>query len=59
VSDLYQEQGLGTELLRRLIEVARQEKLQEIIAHILLENLASVSWPTASVSNFVKVMTPK
>ena len=40
VSDHYQRQGLGTELLRRLIEVARQEKLQEVVAHILLENLA-------------------
>lgn len=40
VSDHHQRQGLGTELLRRLIEVARQEKLQEVVAHILLENLA-------------------
>jgi acetyltransferase len=40
VSDHYQRQGLGTELLDRLIEVARQEKLQEVVAHILLENLA-------------------
>ncbi len=40
VSDLYQGQGLGTELLRRLIEVARREKLEEIVARILLENLA-------------------
>ncbi len=40
VSDPYQRRGLGTELLRRLIEVARDEKLQEIVAHILLENLA-------------------
>ena len=40
VSDHYQRQGLGTELLGRLIEVARQERLQELVAHILLENLA-------------------
>jgi acetyltransferase len=40
VSDRYQEQGLGTELLRRLIEVARDQNLHEIVAHILLENLA-------------------
>ncbi len=40
VSDCYQGKGLGTELLRRLIEVARHENLQEVLAHILLENLA-------------------
>jgi acetyltransferase len=40
VSDHYQGKGLGTELLRRLIEVAGQEKLEEIVAHILLENFA-------------------
>ena len=40
VSDQYQRHKLGTQLLRRLIEVARDEKLQEIVAHVLLENLA-------------------
>jgi acetyltransferase len=40
VSDRCQGKGLGTELLRRLVEIARQEKLQEIVAHILFENLA-------------------
>lgn len=40
VSDRYQGHGLGTELLRHLIQVARDEKLQEIIANILPENLA-------------------
>lgn len=39
VSDLYQHQGLGAELVQRLIEIARQEKLQEIVANILPENL--------------------
>ncbi len=39
VSDEYQGQGLGSELLRRLIEVARGEKLKEMVANILLENL--------------------
>jgi acetyltransferase len=40
VSDAYQGHGLGTELLRRLIQVARDEKLSEIVANILLENSA-------------------
>lgn len=40
VSDHYQQQGLGAELVRRLIQVARDEKLQEIVAYILPENLA-------------------
>jgi acetyltransferase len=39
VSDDYQRHGLGTELVRRLIQVARDEKLHEIVANILPENL--------------------
>ena len=40
VSDPYQRRGLGTELVRRLIQVARDEKLTRITARILPENLA-------------------
>ncbi|MGB8698210.1 MAG: bifunctional acetate--CoA ligase family protein/GNAT family N-acetyltransferase, partial [Thermosynechococcaceae cyanobacterium] len=38
VSDRYQRQGLGTELLRRLLDVARDEKLTSVSAQILPEN---------------------
>jgi acetyltransferase len=38
VSDEAQKQGLGAELVRRLIEVARDEKLERIVAVILPEN---------------------
>jgi len=38
VNDEYHGRGLGTELLRRLIEVARDEKLSCILADILPEN---------------------
>lgn len=38
VSDRHQYQGLGTELLRRLLTVARDEKLHEVSAQILPEN---------------------
>ena len=38
VSDNYHGQGLGTELLRRLIEIGRNEKLDRIIADVLPEN---------------------
>ncbi|MGA9999175.1 MAG: bifunctional acetate--CoA ligase family protein/GNAT family N-acetyltransferase, partial [Candidatus Acidiferrales bacterium] len=38
VSDRAQKQGLGAELVRRLIEVARDEKLERIVAVILPEN---------------------
>ena len=38
VSDKAQKHGLGTELIRRLIEVARDEKLKRIVAIILPEN---------------------
>ena len=40
VSDHRQGQGLGTELLRRLIDIARAEKLDRVVASILPENLA-------------------
>ena len=38
VSDQYQNRGLGTELLRRLIQVARDEKLVRLGADVLAEN---------------------
>ena len=43
ISDLYQDQGLGTELLARLLDVGREEKLSRIVAEILPENLAMQS----------------
>ena len=39
ISDSYQRRGLGTELLRRLVHVGREEGLQRITAEILPENL--------------------
>ena len=38
VDDRYQGQGLGTELYRRLIAVARDEKLKRVVSTILAEN---------------------
>jgi acetyltransferase len=40
ISDKFQGQGLGTELLRRLVEIGRDEKLGRIVADILPENRA-------------------
>ncbi|MEO8009073.1 MAG: GNAT family N-acetyltransferase, partial [Betaproteobacteria bacterium] len=40
VSDPYQGHGLGTELLRRLVQIGRDEKLQGIVATILSDNVA-------------------
>lgn len=40
VSDSYQNLGVGTELVRRLIQVGRDEELQEIVANVLPENVA-------------------
>jgi len=39
ISDPYQRRGLGTELLQRIIQVGRQEKLTRITADILAENV--------------------
>ena len=38
VTDQFQHRGLGTELLRRLIQFARDEKLQRLTGIILAEN---------------------
>lgn len=38
ISDQYQRQGLGTELLRKLIEIAKVEKIDRIVAELLPEN---------------------
>ena len=40
VADPFQHCGLGSELLRRLIQVGRDEKLERITATILPENMA-------------------
>ena len=38
ISDKFQRRGLGTELLNRLIEIGRDEKLDYIVAEVLREN---------------------
>jgi acetyltransferase len=40
ISDAWHGQGLGTELLRRVVEVGRAEKMDRIIGHILADNHA-------------------
>jgi acetyltransferase len=40
VSDRYQKHGLGQELLRRVVEVARDEKLSQVSAEMLTDNVA-------------------
>lgn len=42
LTDRCQGAGLGAQLVHRLIEVARNEKLQRVIAHILPENEAAL-----------------
>ncbi len=39
VSDAQQRKGIGTHLVRRLLEVARQEKIRRVKAEILCENI--------------------
>jgi len=38
VSDEYQRHGLGSELLQRLVQVARDQKLDRIVAEMLRDN---------------------
>ena len=42
IADAYQGHGLGTELWRRLVEIARAEKLDRVTAEILPENLQMI-----------------
>ena len=39
VTDQFQHRGLGTELLRRMLQFGRDEKIQRITGNILAENL--------------------
>jgi len=39
VADRWQQHGLGSELLRRLIQIARDEKLSRVVAEMLRENV--------------------
>lgn len=43
VSDRFQHQGLGKEILRRLIEVARDEKIAMLFGNVLEENVEMIS----------------
>ncbi len=38
VSDSYQQRGLGTELLRRMLQIGQEEKLEAIVGYILNSN---------------------
>jgi acetyltransferase len=40
LSDSYQGKGLGTEVLRRLLDVGKQEHVKRIVGYILSDNLA-------------------
>ncbi|MDW8351916.1 MAG: bifunctional acetate--CoA ligase family protein/GNAT family N-acetyltransferase [Anaerolineae bacterium] len=42
ISDEYQHQGLGRELLRRLVEIGRQEGVKRIVAEILPDNIGMI-----------------
>lgn len=40
VADKFQHQGLGAELIKKLIDIARIEKIKRIVAHFHSENSA-------------------
>jgi acetyltransferase len=42
ISDRWQKQGFGTELLKRLVQIGRDEKLDRIFAHIPPDNHAMI-----------------
>jgi acetyltransferase len=42
VTDAYQRRGIGTELLRRLVQIGRDEKLSRITGQILRDNIGMV-----------------
>lgn len=42
ISDNYQRQGLGTELMKRLIEIAKVEKIDRLVGELIPENAAMI-----------------
>jgi len=38
ISDVYQGQGIGTEMLQRLVEIAKSEGMDRVVGDILPEN---------------------
>jgi acetyltransferase len=40
ISDDYQKQGLGREMLRRLIQIARDERLARVYGELIRDNFA-------------------
>jgi acetyltransferase len=54
VADRWQRMGLGTELVRRLIEIARSEGIRSIKAEILSENATMVALAKHFHFNFVR-----
>jgi acetyltransferase len=38
VNDAFQGQGLGTEMVKRLLQIGRAEKIERVIAHISQDN---------------------
>ncbi|HEV3120938.1 MAG TPA: bifunctional acetate--CoA ligase family protein/GNAT family N-acetyltransferase [Isosphaeraceae bacterium] len=56
VSDAYQRKGIGTELLRRLIQIARDEKLRRLTLQILPENRSMLrSCQKVGATSFTRV----
>lgn len=43
VSDAYQGQGIGSEILRRLIDIGKQENISSIVGYILMDNQPMIS----------------
>ena len=43
VSDQYQNRGLGMELFRRLVQIARDEKLSRVVAEVLRDNFGMLT----------------
>ena len=43
IDNRHQHQGMGTELFRRLIDAAREEKLERVLGTILSENLEMIA----------------
>ena len=57
VSDKYQNLGLGYELLRRVVQIARDEKLTEVHAEMLPDNIAMQIIMKRPVSAFAPAKT--
>ena len=58
ISDPYQRKGLGTHLINQLVEVARQEHIERLIAYLHVDNRGMTAYASSFSSALSKISVP-